>query len=515
MKNKHKILFWALFLIVLLPVLFYPISTDLGEFLLGGKTIFDGKKIYVDFIDIKPPFCYYLFSLFYGISGNSEIGIRAIDVVWQIITAFSIVMVFKRLKFDEIGSYLSAFVYCLTYSVLQYYNTFQLESLISLPLVWIIYLLASDKTLLKCFLIGALTGLITGLKYSFGIIIFPILFWELLGNKLILTKRIKNTLSIIFSAVFIFLLSSLPLLDRAVWNEFVNIAEYVNSYNVRKFPSLWLSAFDYTVLHLSNLFSFLLLLVAIYVIYKSLFVNNSDDEKKNTFVNITFSFIVVLWISILVEKKFFEYHFARLFLPLSLLSGFGLLEFFRSLINIWHDKKLFSKVFIILTIAFSLFISPVPDWIKLLRVPYYYLTDTSKYDIYYEIPENPTRFRVYQKESAEFLIKNIKKQDKVFIMGIGSNIIYLLADVSNFSRYSMSSFYFYSNAPEPWKKDIFKEMNSSKWLVIPKKSSYPYFTRDKKTVPENINSDTALKNLLFSQFNLNYENREYLIYKHK
>ena len=86
--EKYKNLFVCLTLMLLLaPILFFPIATDTAIFIQAGKIITHGGLPYVDFIDIKPPFIYYIFAFIYSIFGNSEIGIRLFDFIIQTLTA--------------------------------------------------------------------------------------------------------------------------------------------------------------------------------------------------------------------------------------------------------------------------------------------------------------------------------------------------------------------------------------------------------------------------------------------
>jgi len=512
MKQKYKILFLILFAVILLPVLFYPISTDLGEFLLGGKTIADGGKIYVNFIDIKPPLCYYLFALFYLITGNSEFLIRVIDVLWQMLTVVSIIYTMNKLTSNSLTGYLSSLVYCFSYTVLQYYNTFQLETMIAIPLIWVIYFSASQHNIRSYVYSGLLIGLIIGLKYSFGVIIFPVIILEFLNKNKTVRTRLLNVLTLSLFSILAFVISSLPLLMSDIRNEYFTIQNYMTNYNVRAFDNYFFYALKSTYLQLTGRFSYLFLIAAI--LSSSVFFskNKSLDNRLKNLLILSCSMFFILWISIVVERKFFEYHYARLFLPLSLMSGVGLVNLTNAVKQLYLQNKLYLKLLAILSVLAFVIISPVPRWAELLRVPYYFFTDTSKYDIYYEIPDNPVRFRVYQKEAAQYLKSHFKPTEKVFVMGIGSNIIYLLAGADNFSRYSMSSFYFYSQAPLAWRNDIQREMSSSKWLVVAFKSSYPYFTRDNKTVLENIQANPALDALLKMNFKLEFQNERYQIY---
>jgi len=56
--------------------LFFPLSTDLSIYVLGGGAVLHEKKLYLDFIDIKPPLFYYYFARIVKIFRRSEMGVR-------------------------------------------------------------------------------------------------------------------------------------------------------------------------------------------------------------------------------------------------------------------------------------------------------------------------------------------------------------------------------------------------------------------------------------------------------
>jgi hypothetical protein len=62
--NNNKYQFGLIFIIIvlLLPTLAFPLSSDLSIFMMMGDYILEGKTIYQDFVDIKPPFLYYVFA---------------------------------------------------------------------------------------------------------------------------------------------------------------------------------------------------------------------------------------------------------------------------------------------------------------------------------------------------------------------------------------------------------------------------------------------------------------------
>jgi hypothetical protein len=165
MRLRYEYFALAAAVLFLLPVLFYPISPDLSIFVSGGRTIAGGGRIYKDFVDLKPPLVYYFFSIVYSITGWKEFNIRIFDFAWQVATILSVYLVTKKTTGRKSPAAAAAVIYSISYASLQYLNTFQVESLICLPLAWLIYLQVSDKDNLGRLVTKAiLMGLICSMK---------------------------------------------------------------------------------------------------------------------------------------------------------------------------------------------------------------------------------------------------------------------------------------------------------------------------------------------------------------
>ena len=76
-KYKDWLVYLSL-MMLLAPILFFPIATDTAIFIQAGKIIAHGGLPYVDFIDIKPPFIYFIFAFSISIINTAIVtnGIR-------------------------------------------------------------------------------------------------------------------------------------------------------------------------------------------------------------------------------------------------------------------------------------------------------------------------------------------------------------------------------------------------------------------------------------------------------
>ena len=168
LKNiKTDYYFLGISFVILIPIIFYPIFNDLSIYITAGKTIFHGGRIYVDYVDLKPPLFYYFYTLIYMLTGGTEIGIRLFDYFWQILTIITIFKITKKIYKEKEYSYLSVIIYAVSYSALTFAEIMHTESFISLPVLLIIYYEITFKNNWKIYIVeGILLGLIIYKFYS-------------------------------------------------------------------------------------------------------------------------------------------------------------------------------------------------------------------------------------------------------------------------------------------------------------------------------------------------------------
>lgn len=495
MSKKIYISTIILSALLLLPLVFFPISLDLSIFATAGKVIADGGKIYVDYVDVKPPLVYYLFAMVYKIFSWETFYLRLTDYIWQMATIISIIFVSKRIFSGKYTPAISAIIYAISFVSMNFENVTQCEGFIALPIVWSIYLFVEKQQFSKYhYLNGALAGIITGMKYSFGIILIPFALFDILN-----TKNYKELFKTIERQAIGFLMAfslvSLPFIDVDVRHGFSNLMQYLSFYADN--PPLTSSFAIYSLKVIGGFFgtkySLLLTIAAFFSIY-SIIKNNSKEEtginysiqaKEKRFLLISLLIILFFLLSVFLERKYYFYHYLRFYLPLTLLSATGI-EF--AIKEIFSDKRK-KHINIIITsglLAFALFFGPFARYFNYSLAPYYYFNDKEKYHRIFDRPYLIGEIINEQRQVADYLKRNVKPSEKVLVMSIESNPLYQMADIKRVSKFALSSMYFGAGAPEDWKKDIFTELKSSDWLVIQVKLRQSTFNGHNRTAMESL-----------------------------
>ncbi len=516
--SKKVIFGSALVLLFLLTSLFFPISSDLAIFLFGGKLIAEGGKIFVDFIDLKPPLIYYFFALIYKIAGYSEIGIRLFDLFWQLSTCLSIYALMRKSGFEKLASYFAVVVYAISYTALNFNQTMQIESFCGLLIIWIILLQKNSekRPVLFPLIAGLLIGLLAGSKYTL-LAVYPALLIDDILDRKMPAKRIifKNLLNIGSIAVGLGL-ASLPLLDGEIRHGFFNILTYLNYY--ASLPPLNMAflrtGLKQTAVFFGDNYSILLVAALAIAVVSSFRSGNIDNEiKSNSFLRFSFMMVLFLFFTVAVEKKFGEYHFSRMYVPLSILSGFGLKLIFDRISGWWKTSGIYSRVNLVIVIIICLIFSPFPRWLGLAQLPITYAINKVKYNSFYEREEGSALHRKQHLAVACYVNSLNSKGEKVIVMSTGACVIHHFLNTTNISRFAQSQYYFGSFRIPEWDNMIMQELTQAKYVVVQTNDRHPNIYGHNMSSSEALFKEKEMYNYLLANFKLEKEIGYFQIYR--
>jgi len=487
-------LFLAAGVILLFPIIFFPITTDLAIFIQSGQIISEGGKPYVDFIDIKPPAVYYLFSLVYSLLGNSEFALRLLDFFIQFVTGFLLYHLIKSKTGNTTWAGLSFLFYAVTYTVLAHNQTMQIESWIPLLSLFMVKTAVTENNRKsRLILLGVLAGLITALKLTMLFIVFLIPLADYILRQYNAKDMAKRFLIFLIGFASVIILSLLPFLDGEIRAGFSNVYIYLSMY--ADFSVMSSEFKRETIKSIGSFAGDKYSLFASFSVIAGiiLFIKKFKRNKTESNLLILYSIVgfILLTISVIIEKKFFFYHYSRLYLFLSIFGGFSILFYY----NIIKKSVLKNRRLMFIVLCFCLFLfvlSPFPRWISLLQPTYYYLSDKSAYDKYYSRPqEGSAVLRTQHLQTAEYIKSNAQPGDKVLVVSVASSIInYHLGDLAN-NKYMLSCFYISNSKIQPWRDDALRISEESKWIILQEDdpsmianmhslSSRQYYIRDSK-----------------------------------
>lgn len=500
--------------VLLAPILFFPVSSDLSIFVLGGKTILSGDLLYADYMDLKPPLIYYLFAAITGIFGTSEIGLRLFDFLMQLSACLLIYRIIIKVNGPLIAATASAIIYSISYTSLNFNQTLQAESFISLPLLLITYIHISDSNSKWSMLLqGAAIGFLAGLKFTFGILIIGVFLDDLLRRKYSAGALFSRTALSILSMASILLLSFLPLLNPESMAGYKDALSYIAFYSTM--PPVDIEFFKATILRVGLFFGdnyslFLFILMA-GGIGKAV-LGSFKDADYQRILRLMAVFALILFLSVVSERKYYEYHFLRMFVPLAVLAGAGFSVLWQRIKTKLSEPDTYPKILLLALFLLALVFSPAPRWLNTLRIPAAYVADRDRYDQIFE-QGGPEILRKQHRFIAEFIRKNRKQSDKLIVISTGGNAInYMLRDM-RISKYSQSCFYYSIGALERIKKDFSDELRQVDWIVVQNNDEHLHINGHKRSSWKSLQADTLNYNYVSSKFCRRLETENFIVFR--
>lgn len=498
--------------IISVPILLFPLSGDLSVMFLGGKSIADAGKIYVDFIDIKQPLIYYFFALSNILFGDTEIAPRILDYIFQLSTAFLTFFVVKKAIGNSIIAYLSSLTYIMVYISLNYSNTAQCESYAGLLIVLLMHLLMKDETTAKdFFIIGALLGILGGLKITFLIMSFGLPLLSISNDKKLIIKPYLKLISFTSGLIILLLITHLPLSDKQIYTGFKDALTFLTFYS--DFPPInaefFKESLKKTAIFFGDNYSIFLFFASVWGLMLSL--TDKIDPKSKKLVNIALVFTIFLLLSVAVERKMMAYHFSRFLLPISIVSSFGMFSLYKNFVEQFKKNIFKYRLILSILVLFFCFFSPIPRYFNMLAMSYYYFFKEDAYNQMYSDENSSSNNRIEQLEVINN-IHNIEKNDFVLVINSGGNIINHKLDC-RISSFGHSCFYLSVLKIENWRKKFFDEQKSADWLVIQKNDIHYFMTRTNLSSYELIMKEPVFSDLIRKNFEVKNELRNYIILK--
>src|SRR5439155_5278907 len=138
-KNKSTIIVFFSLTVILLGLLSFPLGYDQAIFQIGGEMILrHGSIPFRDFLEIKQPLIFYIYSAAIFIFGNHEWSIRAFDILYHLGTLFIFYRLLRKIYSDERVATISVILYALYYIGGGFWYTAQTESFAFLPTLLIV-----------------------------------------------------------------------------------------------------------------------------------------------------------------------------------------------------------------------------------------------------------------------------------------------------------------------------------------------------------------------------------------
>jgi hypothetical protein len=308
---------------------------------------------------------------------------------------------------------------------------------------------------------------------TFAVIVPVIIFDELFRKEGLPGKRVLKSLALGAISLATAAITLIPLLDSQSRQGYGNILSYLSFYS--NYPALGISFFrealKMTAVFLGDNYSLLLVSALVAGLYAG-FSNRSEDMKEksagteSSFILLCALLAFVLAFSVVAERKFIPYHFSRMYVPLSLIAGIGLIEIIKRSIKFYSESGFYGKMVLASVFITAFLFSPLPRWTAMAQVQVQFFRGEKSYDNYFERSGNFNLSRVQQKQVAAAIRQAMKPGGKLVIMGIGLNPIYHFTGSGRISQFAHSSYYTGTLDIKQWDRQAVDDIKDADIIVI-------------------------------------------------
>jgi hypothetical protein len=257
-------------------------------------------------------------------------------------------------------------------------------------------------------------------------------------------------------------------------------------------------------------FSFFLFLPVFAAIY-SLFKRNEENGRGLIIFCVILT--LLLLISVVIERRFTANYFSRMYVPLSILSGYGFLKIYRIVRSEWNSYHRMLRAVLISGVIFMLPFSPLPRLISMVRMSALYLSSSPQYQLMFEREGDNFQNYSQQKTIARILESKKKTGEKVFVMSIGASPIYNFLKEKSASKFAHSQFYFGNGVPRNWLEDARREVFKTTWLVVQLNDGHPILNGHTRDSYSSLKADPVMWPHVSQHFVLVDSTKEFYILK--
>lgn len=477
LSSAEKAFYIVLVLLCLFPILSFPISHDHAIFYFGGKAILEGKLLYRDFVDVKPPLIYYVFAAIQTVFGSSELAMRLFDFLWQLLTVVSLRFIFLRWTQSERLTYGSLVVYALSYTISNYSSTLQCETLAVLPMLWLFYLYHQYYNKIAAWLaIGVLYACLVYLKYTFGIVLLPLFLFDFFRCKPGIGKLALRYAVFLVGFSIISALLFFPLLYAHHGMEYyVTVLTFTRDYAAQHSQLVIGASLQSLFLYYADKFSLVFSLgaaTAVFLLYKQR--QSMPHTQRDIFYFLLTQYAFLLF-SIIVEQKFIPYHFSRLYGISAPFVAFGIYTLWYRLRAAWQLPHLLRRLAIGISVAFLLLATPLPRFARIAYGAFLYVTSPEGYTAMYtkSNAEESVIILADQLEAVELMHEYMHPHENVAIVSVAAPCVYYYLQPRTAPALPGAQFYLPEECPQAWRQLFVQQLRTSDWLVVQTNDIHP------------------------------------------
>lgn len=440
-KKPKEVFKWVFICNVALAILItfasfnWPFGADHGIFAWIGDVINRGGIPYRDAWDIKGPLVYYVFALAQSIFGQNMWGIRVIDSMFLLVSSISLYYLIRSLTNIMTASWASV-LFVLWFFCGNFWHTAQPDGWVGFIMIIVVSFIVNIKKqipYLYLSMLAMLISLTTLVKPIYAIFIVLLIIHLLWYRKSCPQKQFYISLPVLGIAFCV------PIVTVILWFQYHGmLKDFIDVfliYPTKIYSGVISLSFEKRI---KGVIDFFLTGPVISVIFPSAilgFVILWRKSRINAILLLTW--ILTTMFVVIIQNKFFLYHWTPIYAPLTVLSAIG---FYSVFINPFKTSDVstidpydVTRKFIIITFVVLLFHTSIHPLFEVKRW-LGYVTGVTSQESYYSGFDSVRSDEVL---ASRYIYDHTNTNDNIIIWGWNAGIVYLSERQSS-SRFGFS-----------------------------------------------------------------------------
>ncbi len=505
-----------------LPVLTYPLGRDQGEFATIAQAILDGKTVYVDIWNPKPPAIFYVYSLFVDLFGNTARSVRLIDFALLPLMVIGIYWAGLKLSTRAVAI-LAVIGYGAYYFTTGFWSLSQNDGIAMLPMLYgLICMYQATQVRPYHWLWAGGAGILAGctfwFKYPFALLVLGAALGML---PLQPTRRhfAVNLVALVGGGLLIVGGGLWALQSKGALDAFIESAQVTSSYTRESYnfddflhSPIWIDARETLWAHWRVLFVLTLLAIP------QLWFFRYKPEQKLWWP--IWGWWTGAWGVLLVQAKGYGYHWLPLLPPMVLLAAQSWSQIVEWLMTrLPQPKQIHSylanhallKVNSLVSLGLIIYLAWTiwsPSWD--------YMRGTESREDYYQNFVGGEYSAAESQEVVDYLNERLVDGESLYIYGFRVEIYYL-SGLRPATRFIFNFPLIGEWYPAEWRQENVDVLWSAmpKYVLILQADYMPWVTSRDEDSNTLLQEDTELNNWLIENYEHDTQIGNFIIWRHK
>lgn len=372
-QRRWKPILWSAVGILLISMLAFPLGFDQAIFEVGGAAVgLRGAIPFRDFLELKQPLIFYVYSLATLLFGRHEWAPRLLDALYHAGSLYIFYRLLRRSSGSEPLALLTVFLYTISYVGSGFWMTMEPESYALLPQLGLVFVSMSldDAEHLPIWVLALIAALslwaLVMLKITLGLIVVAVLLYLLITRQQHSRRKVSFVIAFVGGFVVLMAGSLLWLSHVDALGNLLLSFQWLRSYasfyplfGIKTFQEFYYHIFPSEII--TSLSPTFVVLAIVFIVE---FTRNEGSRELTQPINRLMSFcllgLAVGLASIAFERKAFNYQFTRIFWALMPVVAAAMLQLWSWMRISSRGWSWFGRIGITIAAAVAFVYSPLP-----------------------------------------------------------------------------------------------------------------------------------------------------------